>query len=320
MTSIRNQSSAIASFGTKIVELLQGAIKAEIESMSNATKQFNSSSQDVVPVNSTYAIHVSKALKETTIDDIANLIVSKSNLNAESFKVEILSTRRYRGKNREFSSFKISTFTRDIFDKIMNDDIWKPDCIAKPFIYKDSTMKQDKYNRDETNALNKNKDRGKQAPQKPNVNTNSYVAPQPKNNNNKKNNNRNSNGINNECINNKNMRNEKSQRSWQNQNAFDDGRHLSQQQLQQQQQQQQQHQKHQQQHHHQQQQRHTFDNGNSYGHNTERATQHYSGVPFGYHQPYQRPHFQQSQHMMPSQMYAPNFLPFRGFQPMYQPF
>lgn len=239
-TPNRNQSSTIESFGTKIVELLQNVIKAEIESISNTTNQIICSSQDVVPVNGTFAIHVSRALKEATMDDITDLIVSKSSLNAECFKVEKLANRRYKGKNKEFSSFKISTFTRENFDKIMDDNIWKPDCVAKPFIYKDPTMKQDSHNQYESNAPNTNKTSGKKVFQKSKANKNSHVAPGPKNNNNnnRKNNNRNGNVINSDDNIIKAKRNDNSQRFLQTQGDFDVQRNSSQQQSQHQNQQQ----------------------------------------------------------------------------------
>lgn len=299
---IRNQSALIETFGAKIVELIQNTIKTEIESIPSTTNQTNRPSQDVVPVNGTFAIHISKALKNTTTEDITDLIVSKSNLSAQTFKVEKLTSRRYRGKNREFSSFKISTFTREIFNKIINDEIWKPDCVAKPFIYKDSTVKHNTPNRYDTNAPKTNKIRSEHAAQGPNANVNSHGAPRPKNNT--KNHHVNSNIVNNNNNNNKHIGN------------------FALQQTRQTEKQQQQHQKLQPKQQQQQGQPHrdTFNTVNPHGYDTERVTQQYSGAPFGSFKPAHHRLPQLQQYTMPSPIYAPNFLPFRGFQPMYPPF
>lgn len=302
-----NQSSAIECFGAKMVELIQSAVKTELDSMSD-TNSFSHSSQDIVPVNGIYAIHLSKALKEATTDDITELILDKMNLNIESFKVEKLVNRRYRGKNKEFSSFKISTFTRSVFDKIMNDDIWEP-CIVKPFIYKDSMTKQ---NKSKQYASKNIKNRNKQ------VNSNFNVASQPKINNNSKTNNRNSNGD--------GKRNKKTQSFLLNRDKLNvdwsSSRKWSQQQKRQSRQQ---HQRDQQEQREQQQQQSpinysAFDNENSFRYDMRQAAQHHYGVPFGYHQShFQPPQLHQMQHLVPSTpKYAQNFLPFRGYQPMYQ--
>lgn len=125
-------------------------LQAESSSSHDSTHTINDSvspiSQIVTPVNGIFAIHISKASKDATIDDIIALIMSKSNLSAASFKVETLRNRRFKGNNREFSSFKISTLTRETFDTILDANIWKPDLIAKPFVYNNLLKKPNTSN------------------------------------------------------------------------------------------------------------------------------------------------------------------------------
>lgn len=88
----------------------------------------------IEPVNDVFSIHLSNFSKETTSDELIALLTSKLVIDPESLHVEKLQNKRYHGKSRKFSSFKISTFSREICNKIFNTKSWESNCIVKPFI------------------------------------------------------------------------------------------------------------------------------------------------------------------------------------------
>ncbi|XP_053990028.1 myb-like protein M [Hylaeus volcanicus] len=96
-------------------------------------QQKNIETPQISPVNGVYAIHVSRMPKETTTDDVAALIIGNLDANNDSFLVEKLPNKRYKGNARSFSSFKISTLFRTICEKIITMDGWNSNCILKQF-------------------------------------------------------------------------------------------------------------------------------------------------------------------------------------------
>lgn len=103
------------------------------ESKSSATEFVRQNTTKILPKDGTFSIHVSKFPRDATIDDVVSIILEKTDLHIKSFKVEKISNHKIRGKSREFSSFKVSTWFQEVCDKIIDSNIWNPNYIATPF-------------------------------------------------------------------------------------------------------------------------------------------------------------------------------------------
>lgn len=112
----------------------------------------NSENHDIKNV---YEIHVSKFHPNTNVDDIIEHIISNTTVkNPDLFKVEKLMKKTAFKNEIKFISFKISTLKQGIYEKIMDENVWSPDFIARDFentwIKRNDNYtqyKQTKYNR-----------------------------------------------------------------------------------------------------------------------------------------------------------------------------
>lgn len=98
----------------------------------------------ISPKDGVYAIHISKFPKDSTIDDVVSVILDKTDLHTNSFKVEKMSISKIRGKHRDFSSFKVSTWFQEVGEKIIDSNVWSPNYIASPFKHIDVNLRTNK--------------------------------------------------------------------------------------------------------------------------------------------------------------------------------
>lgn len=140
----------IESFGNRIIDAVKVIITNGIQTPHNrntchidenstiqtkqTTKDNANATKKISPVNGVFSIHVSHLPKETTTDGVAAIIIGKSDIHTSSFNVEKLPNKRYRGKPRNFSSFKISTLSSEVCDKIIESNDWDPNWVIKPFV------------------------------------------------------------------------------------------------------------------------------------------------------------------------------------------
>lgn len=83
-----------------------------------------------------HEIYISKFPPQTSCEDIIKLITEQLLLNSGVFNVVKLVRRNLNLKKLSFVSFKISTMNKQVFDSIINSDIWSPDYSAVKFISK----------------------------------------------------------------------------------------------------------------------------------------------------------------------------------------
>lgn len=129
-------------FGTRVIEAVKKVVDNGVEApvdeviahqnhendakQNTATIMVNAESSNcsqivpINPVNGVYSIHVSRMPKEFTTDRVTDIIIENSNTNKDSFNVEKHHNKRFKGKSRHFSSFKISTFSRQVCEFIIN--------------------------------------------------------------------------------------------------------------------------------------------------------------------------------------------------------
>lgn len=89
--------------------------------------------QQIFDNKSVYEIHVSKFHTATTPEDIEKHVVDKTKCKSESFKVEQLISRRNNDRNRNYISFKITTLSANIYEQILDQNIWIPHFTARDF-------------------------------------------------------------------------------------------------------------------------------------------------------------------------------------------
>lgn len=75
-----------------------------------------------------YEIHISKFRKDTKEANIVTHIMIKISINNELFKVTKLDT-----NERNYTSFKITTLHDDIYEQLMNNELWAPDFKARNY-------------------------------------------------------------------------------------------------------------------------------------------------------------------------------------------
>lgn len=142
------EQAKIIELGTKVIEAVKqitgigNEIGTEAPIITNQHRSENTTIKSnhkiknmakVIPVNGVYSIHVSRLKRDETADGVTAAIIANSNIIPESFNVDKIQIRRYRGKARKFSSFKISTLSQDVCNKIISHDGWDSNCIVKPF-------------------------------------------------------------------------------------------------------------------------------------------------------------------------------------------
>lgn len=96
-----------------------------------------SSDSNAVPENAQNfdsEIYLSKFRPETTTDHIISFITSKTSLiHSTDFSIESLTGKKWKGRKINFVSFKINTFNKAAYDKIMENDLWESRIVASPF-------------------------------------------------------------------------------------------------------------------------------------------------------------------------------------------
>lgn len=137
---------------------------------------------------SVYSIFVPKFPAETTVDEIVGRILDKTDIdNPGLFKVEQIRMKKWKNSVKKFVSFKISTLTKELFDKIICDSVWGPNhtaCLFQTFSERssrsDSQQKVDQKNKQKQMAH-------KPKPNPPNLNVPKVkVQPKPNPNNKKR--------------------------------------------------------------------------------------------------------------------------------------
>lgn len=76
-----------------------------------------------------FEIHISRFEVGTTESNIEEYIMEKTKIKNDRFAVELLNNR-----TNNYVSFKLITFNRNIYDILMNEQLWSPDFIARDFI------------------------------------------------------------------------------------------------------------------------------------------------------------------------------------------
>lgn len=132
----------------------------------------------ITPKDGIYAIHISKFPRDSTIDDVVAVILDKTDLHTNSFKVEKMSNRKIRGKHREFSSFKVSTWFQEVGEKIIDSNVWSPNYIASPFKHIDVILKTNELKCSVKSTQKPNQMKPNAAPQR-----NTHSKPNQKRNN-----------------------------------------------------------------------------------------------------------------------------------------
>lgn len=133
--------------------------------------------QKITPINGIYSIHVSRLPKDATSDDVTAIIIANSEIHTDAFSVEKIPNKRFKGNSRNFSSFKISTLSHEVCNKIITLDDWDPNYIVKPFIHpvkkqSDGTaQKKNKQNAEKKRTTQHNSDNNnnRQTKGKPNA-------------------------------------------------------------------------------------------------------------------------------------------------------
>lgn len=75
-----------------------------------------------------YSIFASKFPVDTKPEDLTQIILNGTNIgNPDLFKIELIRSKNWKYSKNKYLSFKISTFTKELFDTIMNANIWNPD-------------------------------------------------------------------------------------------------------------------------------------------------------------------------------------------------
>lgn len=99
---------------------------------------------EIAPIDGVYTIHASRLPKETTTEAVVAQIVGTLEVKDDSFLVEKLPIKRFRGKLLKFSSFKIATFSKILCDRIVYMDGWDSNCILKQFNFASPVEPNDK--------------------------------------------------------------------------------------------------------------------------------------------------------------------------------
>lgn len=76
-----------------------------------------------------YVLHVSKFHKSTNANDIRKFICERTELKANEFEIQRLTTKR----KISHVSFKISTSKNEIYKELYNEEIWSPDFSVRPY-------------------------------------------------------------------------------------------------------------------------------------------------------------------------------------------
>lgn len=105
---------------------------------------------------SVFSIHVSRFPIDTKPETVTELIINKTSIdNPDLFKVEIMNKNR-RFMKSKYASFKISTLKKEMFNEIMNEDIWQPDYLAREFEDRVGARQlKNEINKSKTNKLDK---------------------------------------------------------------------------------------------------------------------------------------------------------------------
>lgn len=85
------------------------------------------------PKRNLYEMHVSKFRPGTTSEAIINHIIQKTNIAAESFKVEKLIGTKDEEYKMDYVSFKIITLNHEPYERIMDNNIWEPNLHIRDF-------------------------------------------------------------------------------------------------------------------------------------------------------------------------------------------
>lgn len=84
---------------------------------------------------SIYQIYVSKFKNDTTPDKIIKHVITKSLVKDQDlFSVEMLVKPKEKVQKLSYVSFKITTCSENVYDAIMNEEIWAPNFTAAPFM------------------------------------------------------------------------------------------------------------------------------------------------------------------------------------------
>lgn len=115
----------------KIVENFVSGFNKNDNTTTNIRDSVNNN--DVAEI---YEIYVSKFPPTTTCDDIVQRIVDKLKLNRGVFDVTRLLRHKANIKKLSFVSFKVSTLNKEVFESIIDKNIWSPQYNVSKFVPK----------------------------------------------------------------------------------------------------------------------------------------------------------------------------------------
>lgn len=95
--------------------------------------------------NKLYIIHVSPFETSVESNEIVDYIIKETDIiDKNYFAVEKLFGPREQLQRKTFISFKISTFSAQVYNKIMNKDLWEPNQCARPFEFNSMKINRDR--------------------------------------------------------------------------------------------------------------------------------------------------------------------------------
>lgn len=91
---------------------------------------------------SVFSAYVAKFEANTTANDLKKYILSKTDItNPELFKIELLRSRKA-NMAHNYVSFKITTLQNEVFNKIMSQELWRPNFTVREYEYRRQTNRE----------------------------------------------------------------------------------------------------------------------------------------------------------------------------------
>lgn len=132
--NINDLESCINKLNEKIMKLEDDiaayriqVMENETQAKKNKTEKQQQTQKKIIPAiskNGVFSIHVSNFEIGTKTDDIEKIILEKTDIISASFSVEKMRSRRLKHHPKPFASFKISTFKKDICERMLENDVW----------------------------------------------------------------------------------------------------------------------------------------------------------------------------------------------------